>query len=555
MDTNIKRICGLLQSPDGMRRCAAAIMLTEFAPKDGAVIDALGAALKDGTQLMTRYVLEAFEAIGSSRAVPHVLPLLDSDDMEIKLRAAGILAKVGGDVVTHLGRQLGKATPQQKRVYMDILARLHTKESLQLILDSLFDPDFEVAKESCQAVRRHIGSAKPAERIAMHKQVVKFMSSPAVKRNDRTLTSCLLLIGYIGAPDARNVLLKYTSPRIQPYIRRNALIGLRGINLSGAAAVSTAKVLIKYLAENDYTNIGQTALDILEKLELPASFESQWRALLNNKHGPVRAFAARRLAGNENAASAKLMMKLLGHDDPQVSDIAAGALSRNKNATRLLLDALCRERKAEQAWRLAKILKPHNENVDKKTCKKFAAAAARDLQEGNPRYEALMYFLRNINPALADGVFHEVGLKFKKAHKWNKAVECFRNLGGTAAFDNDAKFDLAVCGVKNSAKELSHGFRTDDPSLRILQSLVTDRKFQLSNRLKKEKILAAPDLYYIGFHFSEGNGDEATFGQDLLHHIIRVWPRSREAKDARNKLKLQEQAQALRAKVAATPEA
>ena len=56
-------------------------------------------------------------------------------------------------------------------------------------------------------MRRHITDATPKDRLALHRQVVKFMKSSRVKKHDRALTSCLLLVGYIGAPDARNIRL------------------------------------------------------------------------------------------------------------------------------------------------------------------------------------------------------------------------------------------------------------------------------------------------------------------------------------------------------------
>ena len=161
MDSTLKRICGMLQSPDGMRRCAAAMVLGELAPKEAAVVTALGTALRDSNQLLTRYVLEAFETIGSRSVVPFVLPLLNASDMETKLRAASIIARAGGEMIGDLRRQFETASPQQKRLLIDSLARMHSREAMQLILDVLFDPDFELVKEACHAVRRHIADATP----------------------------------------------------------------------------------------------------------------------------------------------------------------------------------------------------------------------------------------------------------------------------------------------------------------------------------------------------------------------------------------------------------
>ena len=527
----------MLQSPDGMRRCAAAMVLAELAPKDAAVVKALGTSLKDANQLLTRYVLEAFEAIGTRAVVPYVLPLLDAEDVETKLRAAGIVARAGGDIVADLKRQFDKANSQQKRVLVDILARIHSRQSMQLILDALFDPDFELVKETCQAVRRHISDTAPKERAALHKQVVKFMNSARVKKNDRVLTSCLLLIGYIGAPDARKILLKYSTKRNLGYIRRNALVGLKGHEVTGAAATALARQMIKYLAEPDPV-IVQHALDIVEKLPLPSSFDSQWRKLLKSKHNVVRAFAARRLAANDTALTNRLMMSLLQHDDTQVSEIAAGALARHKRATKLLLGALGRERKAESSWRLAKILKPHSESVDKKAVRKFVALAGRDLEAGKPRYEALMYFLRNVDPKAADTVWRNAGLKFKKLKRWNRAVECLRQLARAESFDNELRYELSVCNLKQSAKDLAPHLRAEDHALRGFQTLLQDKRFKLFDLLKKERALDAPDLYYVGFHFSEGTGAESKFGKKLLEYVAKRWAKTKEGRAAKNKLKL-----------------
>ena len=545
MDKVIQTICGMLQSPDGMRRCAAAMVIAELKPKQETVVKALGDTLKDANQLLTRYVLEAFEAIGTRAVVPYVLPLLEAPEIETKLRAAAIIASAGGDNVSSLREQFLKASSQQKRVLVDILARIHNREAMQLILDALFDTDFQLVQETCQAVRRHISDAEPKTRSALHRQVAKFMATSRVRKNDRVLTSCLLLIGYIGAPDALKVLLKYTTSRNLGYIRRNALIALKGLPYTGAAVNRVAGQMLKYLGEADYPNVVQNALDIIEKLPLGKSYDSQWRKLLKSKHASVRALAARKLATNDNPAGNRLMMALLAHEDMQVSEIAAGALARHKGSTKLLLAALARERKPERAWRLAKILKPHSESVDKKTARKFAALAARALEAGQPRHETLLYFLRNIDPALADGVYREVGLKYKKAWKWGKAVDCLKQIVRSEMVDNELRFELSVCNVKQSAKDLAQHLRAEDRALRAFQALLQDKGFKLFDRLKKEKALEAGDLYYIGFHFSEGSGEELKFGRNILEYVAKRWPKTKEGKAAKNKLKLPPKSQAI----------
>ena len=364
------------------------------------------------------------------------------------------------------------------------------------------------------------------------------MSQTRAKKADRVVMSCLLLIGYIGAPGAHKILLHFSTPKRLGYIRRNALLGLKGVAFEGAAMNQVARQMLKYIAEPDFPNIGQHALDIIEKLPLPKSYESQWRKLLKSKHAPARAFAARRLAANDNAATNRLMMSLLAHDDAQVSEIAAGALARHKGATKLLLAALARERKSEPAWRLAKILKPHSAAVDKKSIKKLATLATRDLESGQARHEAIIYFLRNIDPQHADAVWYEAGRKFKKTKKWAKAAECLKQLARGDGFDTELRYELSVCNLKQSSKELALNLRADDQSLRGFQALLLDKKSKLYDRIRKDKALDARDLFYLGFHFSEGLGEEAKFGKQMLEYVAKRWSGTKDGKAARNKLKL-----------------
>jgi hypothetical protein len=80
--------------------------------------------------------------------------------------------------------------------------------------------------------------------------------------------------------------------------------------------------------------------------------------------------------------------------------------------------------------------------------------------------------------------------------------------------------------------------RAEDHALRGFQTLLQDKQFKLFDRLKKEKVVAAADLYYAGFHFSEGTGEELKFGRKLLEHVAKRWPKTKEGKAAKNKLKL-----------------
>lgn len=534
MDATLRTICGLLESQDPMRRHAAAIVIAELAPREPAVIEALGKALADANAILAGHILDAFEAIGSTAAVPYVVPLLGAESMEVKLRAVAMIAKAGDRMVPEIKRRLEAAKPAERLVLVDLLARIHTRSSFDVLLNLLFDPDFEFIKAVCEAVRRHMTDVTPKARAALHAQLAAFMETPRVKGQERTVTSCLLLLGAIGEGDARAVLLAHASPRHSLYVRRHALIGLKNMDLDGAAVAAVVRQIVPYLAESD-EGLVRHALDILARA--PAA-RVDWADLLENPHAAVRSLAVRRLAADDTAAANRQLLALLKHADTDLREVAAGALSGHKGATKLLLDALEEEPDAETAWRLAKILKPHAEAIDAKTFKRFASLAAEDLQGGKPRHEALLYLLRNVNAREADTVVLEAGLAHKKAKRWTAAIECLRRLTNAELFDDEARYALSLCNLKVSPKDINPHVRADDHALRGFQALLRVPAFKLADRLKKDKTVDAAELFYVGFHFAELAGDEKAFGVALLDHVARTAPKSAEGKAAKNKLKL-----------------
>jgi len=537
MDKTLKKICDLLKSRDNMRRCGAAVVLAELAPKNAQVVKALGEALSEGSDTFMNLALEALDVMGSKAAVPYVMPLLDSTEPATRLRASAIVARAGSAIVPEIKKQMPKAGRRQRIVFVDLLARVHTQDSFKVLLEQLFDPDFEVVKQLCEAVRRYTRDAKPADKLKLHKQVVQFMGTKRVKERERVLTSCLLLLGFIGRAEARTILLKYAAPQTSVYLRRHALIGLRGLTYTAAGARTVAGKIFPYLDEAD-TDVIRQVVDVIARLPEGSITPAQSRKLLKSKHTFVRAFAARQLADNDTVAGNRLLVDLLCHDDHDVQEIAAGALAGHKKATQVLLEKLASEKDADAAWRLARILKPHSEAVDKKTLKKFTTLAAKELLAGKPRHKPLLYFLGNVDPAAADGVMLEAGMAHKKAKRWAEAVECLRRLIHSDLFDEKVSYALTICDLKASAKDLSPRFREACHALRGFRVLLRGGADKLLARIEKDRGLDATDLYYVGFHFRDSIGEEHKFGEDLLEHVAKTWPRSREGKAVKTILKL-----------------
>ncbi len=526
----------MLKNTEHTRRCAAALVLTELAPKSVEVVKALGEALPAANEQLAGYILGALQAIGSPAAVPYVMPLLNSRDMTVKMRAVGIVASGGDAVLPEVKRQLKDANREQKLVLIDLLARIHTGETLETLLDLLFDSDFTLVKETCDAVRRHAASAQPPERLTLHKQVVKFMKNAEVQKQERVLTSALLLLGHIGRPEAAAILLKHSTPKMLPYIRRHALIALKGVQFADKTAATVLNAIFPYLDDPDEETVKHT-LDIMARLPTACITPAKWRNLLKNKHPYARAFAVRVLAATDTTENNILLVELLLHEDDQVREIAAAALTAHKKSVPVLVKALAAEEDREAAWTLARILKPHYKEIDNKTLKKFITLATKELLAGKPRHEPLLHFVRNCDVKAAETILLDAGIEHQRAKRWSQAVECLRRLLHTQTFNDEVSYTLSACNLKVSHKELAPQYRAGDHALRGLALLLRHNNADLLSHLKKDKTLDAADLYYVGFHFSEGSTDEQTFAAELLKHVVKTWPKSPEAKAIRERNK------------------
>jgi len=536
MDKTLEKICSLLARNDNLRKCGAALVLAELAPKQKEVVQALGEAIPGSNEQQLSCILEALDAIGSKDAIPYVMPLLTSEDIPTKMRAISIMASGGASVIPLIKEQMDSAPRQYKVVFIDLLSRIHSKESMQILLNMICEKDFQLVKETCDAVRRHVGDASAAELGRLHKQVESFMKSSRAG-SERVTASCMLILGSIGLPTAASTLLKYLKTSISPYLRKNALIAMKGINFTKQSAPVIWKQLLPLLKEDDSDTV-RYALDVLTHIpDCPAS-RTNWKKLLKSKAPAVRASAVERLSTGDSIETARFLVGLLRAEETDVREIASRALVSHKKAPSILLAELTSAKDDDYAWRIAKILKPRAETVERKTVQKITTLAAKDMLAGNSRHEALLYFLRHAAPGTPDQVLLEAGTALKKAKKWQQAVDCLRRLIHTPLFNNDVAYDLSVSNLKLSHKDISPVVREKDYALRGFQSLLHRSPESLLERMIKDRSLDAADVFYVGFHFSEQPGSDHEFGEKLLQSLVKKWPKGAEAKAARKKLGL-----------------
>jgi len=539
MEKHLQPIVALLSSDQPNRRLAAAVVLGELAPSDADVARALGAALGHADESLTRELAVALGRTRHKAAFPYLLPLLLNAPLAVRDAAGRALAQLKMDVTTELQKTWQKASGAEKRALVDAFARLHSGEATKFLLGGLFDPDFEMVKEICAAIRRHLNEATEEERKALFKQVESFLKSPKVKKDMRATTSCLILLGSPGNVAARPTLTDYVGRKHVAFVRRNALQALANLGKNGPGLDAMIKKVLPLLRENDHENIVSPAIGLLSPVEFPAGAVKELQKLTKSANASVRRFAVRKLGFQKGKKIVAQMLDWLSDADQEVRDIAAKALCHIEDAAQPLLQKLAKITKPDDAWTLVKLIKPHAERLAKDAKKKLAARCFELLEKNDPRAEAYIWLLRNMDAAGFNAQLAEAGADFRKRKKFAAAVHCLRLLANTELFTPQVRYELSSAGLKESAKDLSPARRNEDPCLRGFGVLLRDSAFNLFERVAKDKkLFEAEDLYYLGFHFAESPlGHERKFAEQVFELLKDTWPRSEQARAAKNKLK------------------
>jgi hypothetical protein len=204
------------------------------------------------------------------------------------------------------------------------------------------------------------------------------------------------------------------------------------------------------------------------------------------------------------------------------------------------------------ARRYAGALRSHRGHVSSTAVDELVEAAHRHLdRHGKGKASADTILLERILSEVISDVAPEkhVELLFERARRLRRAskpIEAFAALKPLlrsradldAVIDDDARFFLAVLGLKAAGQGILRASHADDPVLEQFGRLAANG-FPVVKKLAREKDVDDDEMYGLGFRLLESpedNGKE--LGAELLQGIIDERPRSKLAKAARNKLKL-----------------
>jgi hypothetical protein len=576
-------------------RSAAATVLSAIGRGDDAVTAGLAERLGDPDASVRRIALDGLAAMGATGIAARLVPLLRGDDELLAERAGQVLASQGAAAESALKKELAVGAVPVRRAMAQLLIERGSVGAIDAVLDQLSDG--EVGEQVLQLLRAEIdrhnaktiavieksalarttlvgkklksewsravsraskaaagagkkknGAGKPAP---VAEPVTAPAMDPAIAAAAFELGLLLRLIGYRAQPTSLPLLIAHVSEDLPRSIRLAAIAAMRRVvAASEAKGTDKAIEMLIALASSSDLVVAQAAIDTLAGARVPERLAKAFAALVKSKNPAAQKLAMSRLPAGGGAAALKALIDALGGSDMTARDAAARGLAKAPEAVLPLARALCAASDPEVAKRYAALIRQHRAHVSSAAAEEMAEAAARCLDARGKAADQALLLARVLLETLATVAPHQhVEVLFNHARKLRRAgkpVEAFGALRPLlhsptdldAAIDDDQRFILAVLGLEAIGQGILRSTGADAPVLEQFARLY-QRGYPVAKKLAREKDVGDQEVYALGFRLLESQtGIDQEFGAELMQGIIDERPRSKLAKNAKNKLKL-----------------
>jgi hypothetical protein len=296
------------------------------------------------------------------------------------------------------------------------------------------------------------------------------------------------------------------------------------------------KRLFACAADRDF-RLAAPALVLLKNLPVAERTVPDWLTLFQAPDAAVRKLALDKIGDRDTAEVAGALLQQLHHPDRSLRDGALARLTRLKQGQKALTMALLEAETPDSSWTLSRALAPYTRAYPPEWREKVFAQACEYLEANDRRTDALLFLLREADPAELRERLEERAIHWRKKKAFETALLYLRLLIRDPSSGFPIRWELACCGLKVSSRDLSPEARASDPCLQQFSTLCQGYEAELSAELEKSKWLEPEDLYYLGFHFAEQLGQQKQFGGKVLRFLVKRSPRSKLAQAAKRKLR------------------
>ncbi len=534
MADTTKKILRLLQPDEALDvRCAAALVLGEIGGKDAELTRALCEALKDSEERLRLQVIQTVGKLRIEPALPDLLERIKEGGEEAE-QAAQAAAKLGAKGTRALQELMPKVAPGLRRYIAAALAAAGTASAETAAVAVLLDRDPGVAEAAGRSLLAQVPTLTPAHRKALAEQLLALMKNKKEPLSTSSESAVLRLLAALDDPRAEAVLWERIGPTHPVEVRATALQSL------GKWAESPGKDEFKRLfacaTDSDF-RLAAPALVLLKNLPVGDRTIPEWLTLLQAPDVAVRKLALDKIGDRDTAEVAGALLQQLDHPDRSLHDNALARLTRMKQGQKALMAALAEADTADRTWMLARVQARFARDYPAEWREKVLAQACDYLEANDRRADALLFLLREADPAELRQSLEERAIYWRKKKAYEAALLYLRLLIRDPSSGFPIRLELACCGLKVSSHDLAPEARASDPSLQQFATLCQGYEAELSAELEKIKWLEPDDLYYLGFHFAEQLGQQRQFGGKVLRLLLKRSPRSKLAQAAKRKLR------------------
>jgi HEAT repeat protein len=536
-DVTGKKLVLLLQNKSSPEvRAAAALVMGEIGSRDTGVSSVLCDCMDDPDATVRAEVVAAIGKLRVEPALPRLLKRVQEGGPEAQL-AAQAAAQLGARGTHALQDLMGKVAPGLRRRIASALAAAGTASAETAAVDVLLDKDPNVIDAAARSLIAKVPSLEARHRKALVDQVLSLVGTK--KKSLLSVASEAALIRLLGAlEDNRSaaVLWSRVEPAHPPEIRSSALQALGATPFSGER--DKLKKLLVCAADIDF-RVAAPALMMLKNAPVQERTLDEWLPLWESADPAARRFAIEKLGGKDHPGVAAGLVRQLDYPDPSLREQALSCLVKLDHGREILTDQLLESTSVDHAWALAKTQAPFARQYSQGLWSRIFARACLHLEAGDRRADALLFLLREANGSLLRDQLEGRAMAWRKKKRYETALIYLRLLARDPACGEAIRFELAACGLKVSGQDLAAEARTGDACLHQFAGLIHRHEINPLDWLQKAKWLGPEDLFYVGFHFIEGSRQEREFGADVLRLLLKKFARSKQAKDARNKLRSQ----------------
>jgi hypothetical protein len=536
VDATLKGLLGLIRGTDVEVRCAALLALTHLEAAEDPVVQAVGNALSSPNVVVRDFAIGYFERVRPRDGVAFLLSLLDAQEDVVRTRVVSILEHYGAAAVSGAKKLLTDAPRRRVNAIIDLCARVRTSGALDLLFTLIGADDPDTNRAACNALilvvpaldaRGHADLFARTERLAA-----------GAKGHRALLVGSAKLFGALADAKARRVLVAMLDEREPQVVRTHALGALTNCLREKELASAEVDVLLSLLDEDDEAGFLRPAIRLLQTQSLNRNYLSRLNKLAESPQPLVKRFAVEKLGHFDSGAAVKTLIGYLTDDSFARRNQATASLKTMPAARSALMKELIDCEDERKAWTLADILLMHDRNWKRDVLDALSGKLEHAIEKREDRlWAAYFHFLISIDAERTAERLRARAERLRKSKRFPESAKTLALLKDSPAFDDETRFAFALAELKSHAHTLATVARPRDDALDAFRALANSA-FPLGERLRRERVLTAEDLYYVAFNLAEGRPEEQALARELLEHLVAKLGRTKVGQAARNKLRL-----------------